>query len=188
MKAMRLTAGLMILAFLAAPAAAQSAPDTGVEVDPQAYEGLWYEVARTPVPFQEQCAGGVTALYEIIDETSLRVVNRCDLGNGEVASIEGTAQVLNERFNALEVDFPATPSEPGVNYLIEAVGPIENGRYAWAAVRSPDDDHGWILARSSELDEDARREAEQALEAADLDITRLTPTDQPPQAYDPEQS
>ena len=45
---------------LASGAAAQGAGDT-VDVDPEAYEGLWYEIARTPAPFQAQCEGGVTA-------------------------------------------------------------------------------------------------------------------------------
>ncbi len=169
------------------PAAAQAAPDTGIKVDPQAYQGLWYEIARTPVPFQQQCAGGVTATYDIKSAESLRVLNRCDLADGEVASIEGTAQVLNESFNALEVDFPDTPSEPGVNYLIEAVGPIDNGRYAWAAVRSPDNGHGWILARTPQLGDGPQIEAQHALEAAGLDTSRLETTDQPPQNYNPEE-
>ena len=185
---MKVTTALAAWALLAAaaPSAAQDAtPDTGVDVDPQAYQGLWYEIARTPAPFEAPCAGGVTALYEIADAETVRVLNRCDLPDGGVDSTEGTARVLNESFNALEVDFPEGPPEQEANYLIEAVGPIEDDQYGWAAVRGSGEDLGWILARSPQLAQGARQEAEQALEEAGIDPSRLRTTEQPPQNYDP---
>jgi apolipoprotein D and lipocalin family protein len=187
---MKLATALTTLALITAATSAsaqEAVQDTSVEVDPQAYQGLWYEIARTPAPFQERCVGGVTAEYEIIDPETVRVLNRCDLPGGDVDSIEGTARVLNENFNALEVDFPGGPPQQGANYLIEAVGPIEGDQYSWAAVRSPDDDLGWILARTPELEQQARQEAEQALEQAGLNPERLQATEQPPQNYDPPQ-
>jgi apolipoprotein D and lipocalin family protein len=187
---MKLARALTTLALITATtsASAQGAvPDTSVEVDPQAYEGVWYEIARTPAPFQQRCVGGVTAVYEIIDSATVRVLNRCDAPDGAVESTEGTARVLNEGFNALEVDFPGGPPQQGANYLIEAVGPIEGDQYSWAAVRSPDDDLGWILARTPELEQQARQQAEQALERAGLDPERLQTTEQPPQNYNPRQ-
>jgi apolipoprotein D and lipocalin family protein len=184
---MKLATALTTLALVTAATSAsaqEAVPDTGVEVDPQAYQGLWYEIARTPTPFQESCAGGVTAVYEIIDPETVHVLNRCDLLDGGVDSTEGTARVLNQSFNALEVEFPGVPPQQGANYLIEAVGPVEGGRYLWAAVRSPHDDLGWILARTPELEQQARQEAEQALEQSGLDPERLQMTEQPPQNYD----
>jgi apolipoprotein D and lipocalin family protein len=181
-----LTTFLLITAAMSA-SAQDAVPDTGVEVDPQAYRGLWYEIARTPAPFQEDCAGGVTAVYEIIDPETVRVLNRCDLPDGYVDSTDGTARVLNDSFNALEVEFPGGPPQQGANYLIEAVGPVEGDQYSWAAVRSPDDDLGWILARTPELDQQARQEAEQALDQSGIDPERLKATEQPPQYYDPRQ-
>ena len=159
-------------------------PDTGVEVDALAYAGLWYEIARSPAPFQAMCEGGATALYEPLDSMKLRVVNRCDLADGQVARVEGTAQALNERFNAFEVEFQESPDE-GVNYLIEGLGPLEDDHYLWAAVRSPDG-YAWILARTPDLPEAERREAEAALAGAGFDTGLLQPTDQPPETYDPE--
>lgn len=178
---------IALAAAVAAPGAASEpaagVPDTGVDVDPEAYVGLWYEIARSPAPFQRMCDGGATALYEPIDAVTVRVVNRCDLGDGGVARIEGTARALNDGFNALEVDFPEIP-DAGVNYLVEALGPLEDGRYGWAAVRSPEG-YAWILARSPDLPEVERREAEAALAEAGFDTDLLRPTDQPPDAYDP---
>jgi apolipoprotein D and lipocalin family protein len=179
--------GVAAVAFAAAvalPAAGKLAvPDTGVEVDALAYAGLWYEIARSPAPFQEMCEGGATAFYESLEAGKLLVVNRCDLADGQVARIEGTAQALNERFNAFEVDFPQSPDE-GVNYLIEGLGPLEDGRYRWTAVRSPDG-YAWILARTPDLPEAERQAAEAALAEAGFDIGLLQPTDQPPDNYDP---
>jgi apolipoprotein D and lipocalin family protein len=187
---MKFTTALTTLALLPAAISAsaqEAAPDTGVEIDPQAYEGLWYEIARTPAPFQDRCEGGVTAVYEIIDPETIRVLNRCDLPDGNVDSTEGTARALNESFNALEVDFPGGPPQQGANYLIQAVGPLEDGRYSWAAVHSPDGDLGWILARTPELEQQAHQEAEQALAQAGLDPERFQATEQPPRNFDPSQ-
>jgi apolipoprotein D and lipocalin family protein len=184
MKAVNLMT-LCLASAVAWPAAANGpgVPDTGVDVDPAAYAGLWYEIARSPAPFQRMCAGGATALYEPLDAETLRVVNRCDLADGQVARVEGTARALNERCNALEVDFPQSPDE-GVNYLVEGLGPLEDGRYQWAAVRSPDG-YAWILARTPDLPEAERQEAEEALAGAGFDTGLLQPTDQPPDNYDP---
>ena len=178
---------LALIAAATTASAEEAVPDTGIEVDPQAYQGLWYEIARTPAPFQEDCTGGVTAVYELADPETVRVLNRCDLPDGSVDSTDGTGRVLNENFNALEVEFPGGPPQEGANYLIEAVGPVQDDQYSWAAVHSPDDDIGWILARTPELEQQARQEAEQALEQSGLNLERLQATEQPPQNYDPGQ-
>lgn len=166
---------------LSQPGVAQTAED---EIDPRLYAGLWYEIARTPAPFQQQCDGGVTAFYEI-EDAQIRVVNRCDLPDGSVETIEGTAQPVGDDFRSLSVDFPGSPETPGVDYRIEAVGPVTEDRYEWAAVTSPGE-IGWILSRTPDIRDDALRAARQALEAADIDPRALTPTSQPPRNYDPE--
>ena len=175
--------------FLSAPAGAQdAAADRSAPVEPRAYSGLWYEIARTPTPFQRTCDGGVTASYTVEDDGTVGVLNRCDLPGGETSRIEGTAEVLGERFRQLQVDFPQSPDPQGMgaNYVIAAVGPkAEDGRYAWAVVRSPDEGHGWILARDAELSDDARDAAVEAMRRSGIDTSRLDDTPQPPTTYDP---
>lgn len=177
---------------LAAPAAlAQDASPDGLQVDPAAYAGLWYEIARTPAPFEQNCDGGVTARYALADADTVSVLNRCDQPGGEVSRIEGSAEVLDESFTRLSVDFPQSPEdEVGANYVIEAVGPQQDGAYAWAVVRGAGEGEGegigWILARDPELGADARAAAEAALEDAGIDPAALEETPQPPQNYDPE--
>jgi apolipoprotein D and lipocalin family protein len=154
-------------------------------IDPQAYLGLWYEIARTPTPFQEQCEGGVTALYEQIDAVTVSVVNRCDLPGGEISSVAGRAEEVGDSFRRFEVSFDGVPDGEEVNYVIEAVGPVENGRYAWAAISDGAGGTGWILSPRLDLDEMAREEATAALEAADVATQQLSVTPQPPRNYDP---
>jgi apolipoprotein D and lipocalin family protein len=176
---------LMLLAAPSLAAAQEAGANLSTEIDPQAYAGLWFEVARIPTPFQQQCAGGVTASYELADEDTVRVLNRCDLADGGTEGIEGSAEVADGNFNTFSVTFPQSPEAPGVNYVVAAVGEPEDGRYHWAAVHSPEAGLGWILSRDPDLDAAARQEAEDALAAAGLDPAALQDTPQPPETYDP---
>jgi len=157
-------------------------------VVPDAYTGLWYEIARTPAPFQEQCVGGSTAFYEPMNDDSVRVINRCDLPDGQVARVEGVAEEVGEEFRRFEVRIGVSPDDDQVNYVVEAVGPVEDGRHAWAAVSDGDGGIGWILAARPDLGDDAMDEARAALEAAGVDTAQLQQTPQPPENYDPEDS
>ena len=177
----RLTA---LSATLALGAGAALAEDRTVE--PEAYAGLWYEIARTPTPFQIQCEGGVTALYELIDDDTVRVLNRCDVAGGEASSVEGTAEEVGSDFRRFDVAFGPSPDDDRVNYVVEAVGPVEDERHAWAAVSDGDGGTGWILAPRPDLDADARDDARAALEEAGVDVGALQDTPQPPENYDPE--
>lgn len=176
----------IVAAVLAAsPAFAQDASKE--PVDPQAYSGLWYEIARTPAPFEQKCDGGVTALYEVTDGGKVAVTNRCDLPGGEVSSVEGMAEPVGDGFRRLNVDFPKGPDEEGANYVIEAVGPKDGGKYQWAAVRGSGEGIGWILSRKPQIANEVRAEAEQALQAAGIDSQQLNDTPQPPQNYEPQE-
>lgn len=56
---------------------ADNALNTVSHVDLDRYLGRWYEVARLPNRFQDQCIGNVTAEYQRLDERNIRVINRC---------------------------------------------------------------------------------------------------------------
>lgn len=185
---MKITLSLAASMFLAAaiPSAAQEADAvTSAEINPQAYTGTWYEIARTPAPFQEQCEGGVTASYELVGETTMQVINRCDVAGGETQSVSGQAEVVDGNFNTFDVEIGGEDGSSGINYIVAAASEVEDEKYQWAAVSSPDDNIGWILARSTDLDPDARDQAETALDEAGVDITQLSDTAQPPQTYQP---
>jgi apolipoprotein D and lipocalin family protein len=172
--------------LLATPALAQEAgTTTDLEISPDAYTGVWYEIARTPAPYENDCEGGVTATYTLVDDSTVEVVNRCDRASGDEQGVTGQAEVVNNNFNTLEVQFGGESGAPGINYVVAAVGEEQDGEYPWAAVHSPEGNTGWILSREPEISQDDRNAAEAALEEVGVDLSQLSDTDQPPQSYDP---
>jgi apolipoprotein D and lipocalin family protein len=169
-----------------APACAQDAgTTTQLQINPRAYTGLWYEIARTPTPYRQDCDGGVTATYTLLDETTIEVRNRCDRRGGDEEGVVGIAEVVNGNFNTFSVEFGGAEAE-AINYVVAAVGEEAGGQYPWAAVYSPDGNSGWILARQSELSEQDREDARSALDEVGVDLSTLADTSQPPRTYDPE--
>ena len=182
-----LTMGMLVLLSAPATAMAQNAGAvTATEIDPQAYTGTWYEVARTPAPFQDKCDGGVTATYNLVDTTTMQVVNRCDLPDGETQEVTGQAQVVDGNFNTFSVQIGDAQATPGINYVVAAASDVTDGSYQWAAVHAPDENIGWILSRSPELEAEAREKAETALQEAGVDVSQLSDTPQPPDTYQPQ--
>lgn len=181
--AMRVATAAMLAA---APAGAQEAGAvTTTQINPQAYMGLWYEIARSPTASEDQCAGGVTATYEMATPESVTVTNRCDSKSGEQQRVIGVAQVMNGNFNTFDVMFEGAVPSPGVNYVVAAASDIEEGLYQWAAVQSPEEGLGWILSRNPVIAPEARKAAEVALDEAGVDVGQMADTAQPPQSYWP---
>lgn len=124
-------------------------------IDLARYAGLWYEVARLPTRHENQCASDVHALYELLPEGGLRVVNRCLRGDGEVQEVQGVARVADELSTArLEVCFAPKwlhwwPGAWGDYWVLEV-----DGDYTAALVGTPDRDELWVLSRTQGIDED----------------------------------
>jgi len=123
-------------------------------VDLQRYAGTWYEIARLPNRFQEQCVGEVVAHYVLRADGLLEVLNGCRIGSDEREEVEGIARpVPGDSSGArLEVRFaPAWLSWlPPVwgDYWILYV----DEDYQSALVGSPDRRYLWILSRQPRLD------------------------------------
>lgn len=117
---------------------------TVTEIDLEKYSGLWYEIARLPNKFQEDCYG-TTAEYKIIDEETIRVINSCfeDSLKGELNQSKGKAFVddLNEK-GKLKVQF-FWPFKG--DYWIIA---LDQKNYEYAVVGTPSRKYLWILGRS----------------------------------------
>ena len=118
------------------------------------YQGLWYEIARLPNEFQDQCARNVTAEYTLLDNGRVRVVNRCRLPGGEIDEAEGVARRPDpEREAALKVRFAPRwlswlPIVWG-NYQIMAL----SEDYQSVLIGAPSREYLWILARDPSLPE-----------------------------------
>jgi apolipoprotein D and lipocalin family protein len=129
-------------------------PLTTVEqVDLNKYVGLWYELAKIPNSFQDQCAYGTTAEYRIDEDGDIVVINSCYDEKGKIDVAEGLAKVVDKKSNAkLEVSFV---SFFGIrpfwgDYWI--IGLDED--YKWAVIGTPTRKYGWILSRTPSLPDD----------------------------------
>lgn len=148
---------LLVLAAASWPAALPAAnePLELVEtVDLERYQGLWYEIARLPNWFQDQCAKNVRTEYTLLENGKVKVVNRCQRRDGRIDRIEGVARRPEpEREAALEVRFAPRwlswlPFLWG-DYQIMAL----SEDYQSVLVGTPSRKYLWILARGPSLPE-----------------------------------
>lgn len=133
--------------------AAESSPElkTVASVDLDRYMGRWYEIARLPNRFQDDCAGDVTATYTQQPDGKLSVVNACRKADGSMMSATGAARQVGEA--KLKVRFaPAwlswLPMVWGDYWVIDLAND-----YSWAVVGEPKLEYFWILSRTPEMDD-----------------------------------
>jgi apolipoprotein D and lipocalin family protein len=150
-------------------------------VDLTRYAGKWYEIARLPNRFQEDCIGDVTATYSLLDDGDIKVVNRCTRTNGESVEAEGRARragsdaptsKLKVRFAPSFLSF--LPFVWGDYWIIDLASD-----YSYAVVGEPDRKYLWVLSRSPVMDNDLlaailARAKNQGYDTAPLIRTRHT--------------
>ncbi|MGD2121976.1 MAG: lipocalin family protein [Gemmatimonadota bacterium] len=141
-----------VAAIFNAGAGAQenSPPQTVGFVDLERYAGLWYEIARVPNGFQDQCVRNVTAEYVLREDGRIDVINRCEKEDGSQDESKGLARIEDERSNAhLKVSFFSILGWRPIwgDYLVMGLG----DDYEYALVGTPDRKFGWILARQPRL-------------------------------------
>jgi len=135
------------------------------------YIGKWYEIARLPFSQQEGCAC-TTAEYEIIDSTTIRVINSC-LKEGEIETASGKAFVVDGSNNAkLKVQF-FWPFK-GDYWIIF----LDKENYKWAVVGTPSRKYLWILSRTKQLEKQTLDFLIQKIENAKFDTSKLIFTKQ----------
>ena len=149
--------------------------ETVPRVNLDRYVGTWYEIARLPNWFQDQCIGDVTADYEQLGDGSLRVINRCLDREGMTDEARGTARVVDAKTNAkLEVSFV---SLFGWNLFWGDYWILDIGdRYDYAVVGMPSRKYAWILSRTAQLSPEIWRHVRQVLVRAGYDPDKLVET------------
>lgn len=173
----------MLLLLVALSSSAQSGAAGPVEsvasVDLDRYVGEWFEIARFPNRFQDDCAGDVTATYATRPDGRLDVVNRCHGTDGNAIEARGVARVVDGTgASQLKVRFA-----PGwLSFLPFVWGDywilgLDSG-YQWAVVGSPNRDYLWILARAPRMDPQVLSRAIDVARANGFDVTRLVMTPQ----------
>jgi apolipoprotein D and lipocalin family protein len=165
---------LVAFALQQTPGAVRTVPAVNLD----RYAGEWFEVARFPNRFQDQCTGEVRATYARRSDGRIDVTNRCRTAEG-LDDAKGIARVVDTQTSAkLKVRFaPAylswLPSVWGDYWVI---GLADD--YAWAVVGSPDRKYLWILSRTATLDPASYQSALAAARANGFDVERLVTTRQ----------
>ena len=122
-----------------------------LEFDLGRYLGLWYEIGRLPMRFEEEASSDVTAEYSLEEDGSVQVDNRCLDGEGRPTRAVGKAEPDPEHPGRLRVTFlpaglrwiPFTHAD----YWVLRIDP----EYRFALVGSPDREYLWLLARTPEI-------------------------------------
>ncbi|NTV13036.1 MAG: lipocalin family protein [Desulfobulbaceae bacterium] len=138
------------------------------QVDLNRYLGEWYEIARYPNRFQDNCPAS-KATYTLRSDGRITVLNECwDADyNQMLRSVRGTARVVDPTSNAkLKVTFFWPFSG---DYWIIDLGK----EYQYAVVGHPERKYLWILGREKTMDGTLYQEIVTRLAAQDYDPTRL---------------
>jgi len=127
-------------------------------LDLQRYLGLWYELGRLPLRYEDDTATDVTAEYSLNDDGTVQVDNRCLDENGEPTQALGQGIPDDEHSGRLEVTFlpeglrwiPFTKAD----YWVLKIDPD----YRHALVGTPDHKYLWLLGREPRIDDATRAE------------------------------
>jgi len=162
--------------FLAVAAAGAQELKTVASVDLDRYVGRWYEIARLPNRFQDDCAGEVTATYAQQPDGKLSVVNACRKADGSMMSATGAARKVGDA--KLKVRFaPAwmswLPMVWGDYWVIDLTDD-----YSWAVVGDQGLEYFWILSRTPEMEEGVFQGIVQRAEKQGYDLAAMTRTKQ----------
>lgn len=141
------------------------------KVDVNRYLGRWYEIARLPFKQQAGCEC-TSAEYQLIDSTTLKVINKC-LKEGKVDDAEGKAFVVEGSNNAkLRVQF-FWPFR-GDYWVID----LDKENYQYAVVGTPSRKYLWILSRTQKMDNKLFQKVIENAGSKGFDMTKLEITKQ----------
>ena len=135
-----------------------------VELDK--YLGTWYEIARYEHFFEKDCKN-VTANYSMMDEETIKVINKCTkIQTNEKKEAMGRAYATNETNTKLKVSF----FRPfyGDYWVL-----MLDKNYEYVVVGTPSREYLWILSRTSKLDEEIKNQILQKLRNLGFDTSKL---------------
>lgn len=127
-------------------------------VDLSKYMGHWYEIARLPNNFEQDCINA-EAMYILNNDNSVRIINSC-IRNGMRTEVKGLAKPApNVKI------IPKTSIITQGRLLVSFNGPIAGeyniialtNDYKHAMVAGSDNNYLWILSRTKNMDPDILR-------------------------------
>lgn len=139
-------------------------------VELEKYLGKWYEIARLPAKFQEDC-DETTATYTLLKDGRISVINECTK-NGKIKKAKGKAKIVEKSSNAkLKVTF-FWPFYG--DYWIIKLG----NNYNYSVVGTPDRKYLWILNRTPQMDDELYSQLTEYIKSKGFDANRLIRTRQ----------
>ena len=156
---------LMILLFTAC--STKNPPLQTVEkVDLNKYLGTWYEIARFEHFFERDCKN-VTANYSILDDETIKIINRCTkITTNEKSDAQGLAYATDKSNSKLKVSF----FRPfyGDYWVL-----ILDKNYDYVVVGTPSREYLWILARENKISDFIKNDILQKLSTLEFDSSKL---------------
>ena len=158
---------LICIMFLFTACSSKNPPLQTVEkVDLERYLGTWYEIARYEHFFEKDCKN-VSANYSMMDEETIKVINRCTkITTNEKKEAMGRAYAIDETNSKLKVSF----FRPfyGDYWVL-----ILDENYEYAVVGTPNREYLWILARDKKLPLKIQNDILEKLPSLGFDISKL---------------
>ena len=167
MKNLFKTSALICMVLLFSACSSKNPPlQTVQKVDINRYLGTWYEIARYEHFFEKDCKN-VSANYSMLDEQTIKVVNRCtNMLTNEKKEAIGRAYATDDTNSKLKVSF----FRPFYgDYWVM----ILDENYDYVVVGTPSREYLWILARKPILDEKIKNEILQKLPTLGFDASKL---------------
>jgi apolipoprotein D and lipocalin family protein len=167
MKNLFKTSALICIVLLFTACSSKNPPlQTVQKVDINRYLGTWYEIARYEHFFEKDCKN-VSANYSMLDEQTIKVVNRCtNMLTNEKKEAIGRAYATDDTNSKLKVSF----FRPFYgDYWVM----ILDENYDYVVVGAPSREYLWILARKPILDEKIKNEILQKLPNLGFDASKL---------------
>ena len=167
MKNLFKTSALICMVLLFTACSSKNPPlQTVQKVEINRYLGTWYEIARYEHFFEKDCKN-VSANYSMLDEQTIKVVNRCtNMLTNEKKEAIGRAYATDDTNSKLKVSF----FRPFYgDYWVM----ILDENYDYVVVGTPSREYLWILARKPILDEKIKNEILQKLPTLGFDASKL---------------
>ena len=167
MKNLFKTSVLICMVLLFTACSSKNPPlQTVQKVDINRYLGTWYEIARYEHFFEKDCKN-VSANYSMLDEQTIKVLNRCtNMLTNEKKEAIGRAYATDDTNSKLKVSF----FRPFYgDYWVM----ILDENYDYVVVGTPSREYLWILSRKPILDEKIKNEILQKLPTLGFDASKL---------------
>jgi len=173
--------GVVLIGLGAATLAyAQTKPlQTVDKVQLDRYLGVWYEIARKPMYFENKCSRDITATYTLNENGNVSVTNRCLSKDGQLQQSIGEAFVQNAPFNTkLKVSF----LPEAIRWLSVARGDYWilkiDDDYQTVLIGEPRRKYMWVLSRSAQPDQAVVNEYLEYAKSVGYNLTDLIHTKQ----------